>query len=130
MKRHEIDTMWKPIATAPKDGTHILVCKATDADGQPMGDSFGLFTQRAAWWDEEGWIVYCGLFKEPSCFFDPTHWMPIPPAPQVGPISKHTSGSMKRIKFKFTCCNSCHAEHSNKFTAWIHWAWLRAKGQA
>ncbi len=72
---------WMPIETAPTDGTHILVCRATDADGNPIGDSFGLFVQRAAWWEGEGWICYCSTVHEPIVFFDPTHWMPIPPAP-------------------------------------------------
>ena len=73
---------WQPIETAPKDGTHILVCEApTENDGD-----FGLFVQRASWWsdgpddpDPEGWVVYCSLVKEPRVFFEPTHWMPIPP---------------------------------------------------
>ena len=74
---------WRPIETAPKDGTRILVCKAKDVDGNPMGDSFGLFVQRAEWWEGDGWIVYCSLVHEPQCFFDPTHWMPLPAAPEA-----------------------------------------------
>jgi len=75
---------WQSIETAPKDGTEILVCKATDADGRAIGrEAFGLFVQRAAWWDLEGWIVYCSMIKEPQLFFDPTHWMPIPTPPDV-----------------------------------------------
>ena len=73
--------MCKPIETAPKDGTHALICRATDADGKPMGESFGLFVQRAAWWEGEGWVVYCSMVQEPTCFFEPTHWMEIPPPP-------------------------------------------------
>ncbi len=74
---------WQPIETAPKDGTKILICQASDADGKPItGDDFGLFVQRAAWWgEEEGWIVYCSLIQEPTLFFEPTHWMPIPEPP-------------------------------------------------
>jgi hypothetical protein len=71
---------WLPIETAPKDGTKILVCRATDADGEPMGESLSLFTQRAAWWEgDDDWIVFCSLVQEPACFFKPTHWMHIPP---------------------------------------------------
>ena len=73
--------MWKPIETAPKDATRILVCKANDADGKPIDEAFGLFVQRAAWWEGEGWVVYCSLVREPTCFFEPTHWMEIPPPP-------------------------------------------------
>ena len=74
---------WQPIKTAPKDETRILVCRAIDADGKPIEDDvFGLFVQRAAWWDGEGWVVYCGMIREPLCFFEPTHWMPTPPKPK------------------------------------------------
>jgi hypothetical protein len=74
---------WEPIYTAPKNGTEILICQATDADGKPIGpDIFGLFVHRASWWGEdEGWIVYNSQVCEQSAFFDPTHWMPIPPSP-------------------------------------------------
>ena len=74
---------WQPIETAPKDGSEILLCRAIDADKKPMGDSFGLFVQRAAWWASEGWIVYCSMIQEPRCFFEPTHWMPIPAPPAI-----------------------------------------------
>lgn len=81
---------WQSIETAPKDGTHILVCRATDADGHPIkSEAFGLFVQRAAWWDAEGWIVYCSMVREPELFFEPTHWMPIPAPPDVCPPHPH-----------------------------------------
>lgn len=73
--------MWLPIDTAPKDGTSILICRAYDADGRIMtGDSFGLFVHRAAWWGNGvGWTVYNSMTLDPTAFFEPTHWMPIPP---------------------------------------------------
>lgn len=74
---------WQNIETAPKDGSEILICKAVNADGEPMGKSFGLFVHRAAWWGEEGWIVYNSLICENQAFFEPTHWMHIPPAPST-----------------------------------------------
>ena len=81
---------WQPIEKAPKDETHILICQAIYKNGKPVTDDFGLFVQRAAWWsdgpddpDPEGWIVYCDLIKEPEVFFEPTHWMPIPPPPET-----------------------------------------------
>ncbi len=78
---------WQPIDTAPKDGTNILVCCAVDADGTQI-KSHGLFTQRAAWWGEEGWVVYCDIIQEPQCFFEPTHWMPVPPLYTAPPQRK------------------------------------------
>jgi hypothetical protein len=75
---------WRPIKTAPKDGTWILVCKATDADGDPISeDAFGLFVHRAAWWaGDNAWIVYNSMVCDPECFFEPTHWMPISKGPR------------------------------------------------
>ncbi len=65
------------------DGTEVLVCRATDADGKPIvDDAWGIFVQRAAWWGgSDGWIVYCSLVQEPQLHFEPTHWMPLPPNP-------------------------------------------------
>lgn len=78
---------WQPIETAPKDGTQVLLCQATDAGGNPI-EPLGIFCQVAAWWQEEEdpnepgeWIVYCSIPAEPKLFFDPTHWMPLPPNP-------------------------------------------------
>ena len=75
---------WQPIETAPKDGTKVLVCQATDADGEPIrGESWGVFVQVAAWWGgDDEWIVYCSLIKDPSVHVEPTHWMPLPEPPQ------------------------------------------------
>ena len=53
---------WQPIATAPKDGTQVLVYPQICA---------GQYDQRnAAWWKSGAWIT-------------PTHWMPLPPPPDV-----------------------------------------------
>lgn len=78
---------WQPIETAPRDGTEILLCQATDADGEAIGEkAWGIFVQVAAWWsadDDDGgeWIVYCSRVQEPRLHFQPTHWMPLPPNP-------------------------------------------------
>lgn len=79
----EGEPMWKPIDTAPKDGTQILICMAFDADIRPIQrDIFGLFVHRAAWWgDDVGWNVYNSQPCEQPAFFEPTHWMPIPEPP-------------------------------------------------
>jgi hypothetical protein len=77
------DLGWKPIESAPKDGTQVLLCRATDAEGKPIGaNSFGLFTQVAAWWEgEDEWIVYCDLCRDPALHFEPSHWMHVPRNP-------------------------------------------------
>lgn len=79
---------WKPISTAPKDGTEIngyrpdhgvftfrwafmeeMVPK--DSNGDPAEDYDDTF----AWWwhDRWGWM---------EGDLTPTHWMPLPPAPE------------------------------------------------
>jgi len=81
---------WLPISSAPKDGTEILVCRTTRHDGSYMfedKESLGIWCHRAAWWcDEENrddgeWIVYNNMVQDPKPFFEPTHWMPLPPPP-------------------------------------------------
>ncbi len=63
---------WKPIATAPKDGTSVLGLK----DGV-------MATVR--WMGIEQYWTLC----VPGTFtlyhdWDPTHWMPLPPLPEGG----------------------------------------------
>jgi len=36
----------------------------------------------------------------------------------------------RRLRMCWTCCDSCHAEHSNKAAAWLHWLWLRMTSKA
>jgi hypothetical protein len=74
---------WRPIATAPKDGTALLLCQAFDADGDTILPSdWGVHVQVAAWWGgEKDWIVYCNLMMEPTLHFTPTHWAPLPGNP-------------------------------------------------
>jgi hypothetical protein len=65
---------WQPIETAPKDGTNILLCQATDADGDPIvDDAWGVFVQVA----------------DPPLHFTPTHWAPLPPNP-LAPSAERT----------------------------------------
>jgi hypothetical protein len=67
---------WQPIATAPKDGTHVDLW----VNGQRLPD---------CWWFEADdvdayWVQRYSETK--SAFFDvdgePTHWMPIPKGPE------------------------------------------------
>ena len=79
---------WAPIATAPKDGTWVLVAGG-DCDGY-TGENTG----RAV---VAQWINYFGGFTDTKCgrwqfaWYDcgyfgtydaPTHWMPLPAPPQ------------------------------------------------
>jgi hypothetical protein len=58
---------WRPIETAPKDGTWV-VC--VEDDGTKHVAQFN-----KTWVTEE--------YDYTSYFIDPTHWMPLPPPPQA-----------------------------------------------
>lgn len=69
---------WRPIETAPMDGTSILVCDARYHD----------FIMVVAWEDDTesvgsqpgfNWITPDGPGYNAAVF---THWMPLPPEPQ------------------------------------------------
>lgn len=65
-----IYTKWWPIVSAPKDGTHILMYRKSGVN--------------EAWWRENifktafEWGGASWAFPED---YQPTHWMPLPPAP-------------------------------------------------
>ena len=60
--------MWRPIETAPKDGTPIVI-------GRPWNGSTILAI--AEWIHNRGWWAYW-IGQAPMY---PTHWMPIPEIP-------------------------------------------------
>lgn len=60
---------WKPIETAPKDGTRVLVWS------QRIG------CVEICWWDGDDWESMNGLYA-PHCGDEPTHWMLLPSLPQ------------------------------------------------
>lgn len=72
---------WKPIETAPKDGTHILAFRAL------IGIRYTNLTNPPTvvhWWDnpgEEGFYTSVNEL-EPQEPFRATHWMPLPEPPQ------------------------------------------------
>lgn len=75
-------TQWRDIATAPKDGTHILACDAR----VPYGPHWG-FNHRPPtvvhWWanpGEEGFYTSVNE-TEPLAPFPATHWKPLGPEP-------------------------------------------------
>lgn len=62
---------WQPIETAPKDGREVLVIAGQQS---PSGRYF------TAYWDDfhDGWYYRAQGFVP-----KPTHWMPLPPLPQI-----------------------------------------------
>ena len=60
---------WRPIETAPKDGTEILIV-----------DRVGMCV--AKWAEYCGWISYTDDGWYEACVW-PTHWRPLPPAPEA-----------------------------------------------
>lgn len=75
----QTDQGWRPIDSAPKDGTYIQVCR--------KDESFGWITGVATWVSDfgiSGWIAKgTGFFGELG-LADPHLWQPLalPPAPQ------------------------------------------------
>lgn len=61
-------TAWQPIATAPRDGTRVLLWRA---DYEVMETGFHFQT------DEED----CWRFWGGARLYAPTHWQPLPPPP-------------------------------------------------
>jgi hypothetical protein len=61
---------WKPIETAPKDGTDVLAIWDVPGRLKPYG---------VVWWEDGSWHEY-DIENEVS---DPTHWMPLPEPPSI-----------------------------------------------
>lgn len=69
--RGAVTTGWQPIETAPKDGTQIIIAVAGDE-----------YEPGWAWWSalRRAWFI-----PNTSIAYqmEPTHWMPLPPPPEV-----------------------------------------------
>ena len=67
---------WMPIETAPKDGRHIWTFDPNDHQ------CVGYWFHCDEW---EGWMFADELLADakPDCL-TPTHWMPLPDAPNAG----------------------------------------------
>lgn len=85
------DVAWRPIESAPKDGTHILVC-----DARKPFEGYWTFNQRpptvAHYWldaDNQDFGFYTSVneIEQDKPLFGLTHWMPLPlpPAHQPAP---------------------------------------------
>ena len=70
-------TDWQPIATAPKDGTWVLLGDFKEALAEEH--SYGVARFHDGIW-QDGY--------QPKWYwdaaFDPTHWKPLPPPPDQG----------------------------------------------
>lgn len=81
---------WKPIETAPKDGTRILIYEQGGAgsDDEVFACVWGRFwpqtqpTPGTGWRENysEGWVEFGGMDVRQTCD-KPTHWMPLPKPP-------------------------------------------------
>lgn len=81
---------WRPIETAPKDGTWILLggtaIEAQDwfepgPEGYPIRSEYGNaeVPMSIARWSEKSWRDQWDDYYGPQC---PTHWQPLPEPPQ------------------------------------------------
>lgn len=82
---------WQPIETAPKNGTWILLAAKDDREEN--------LAVQSGFWS----IIYDGWrdFKNDNCAiggFEPTHWMPLPPAPTA---SKPLSDSLSDLTLRY-----------------------------
>jgi hypothetical protein len=70
---------WQSIASAPKDGTHLMLYGEAYGYRAWMRGSYRSFADGSA-----GWITNI-IYTEPDEWRGsgppPTHWMPLPPAP-------------------------------------------------
>lgn len=89
-------SLWQPIATAPTDGTDILV-----------GSNFAsVWIVHVAWYRNEGvengcagpqdigwwsYVRHCGTQEMLIGHYAPTHWLPLPTPPEV---SVHDSSEL------------------------------------
>ena len=62
---------WRPIETAPKDGTKVLVCGPHE--------NGGTYQAVTAW--PKGWVARWPVSYEAYAADEPTHWRPLPAAP-------------------------------------------------
>lgn len=74
--REQLDKeQWKPIDTAPKDGNHILICRAETGDQMVVFYDEAPFSVPNHCWHRTDGIAYHRNF--------PSHWRPLPALPEV-----------------------------------------------
>lgn len=80
---------WQPIATAPKDGTRILLGRFVP------GDEYDGHMQVDRWWSAKDKRSFVGFAQFNPTYWPPTHWqhLPAPPIPVSPPSSQSPSGT-------------------------------------
>lgn len=67
---------WRPIETAPKDGTYVLLhFPGPFHDSECPGAAVGCFSQLSSKW----WLT--AIWASTSAHHDPDGWLPLPPPP-------------------------------------------------
>lgn len=66
---------WKPISSAPKDGTWVILATSEGIQCGYWG---------ASWADSSSWIKYHHRSDQEPVLGRITHWQPLPPAPSTG----------------------------------------------
>lgn len=71
---------WRPIETAPRDGTPFLAwCEGTSPINGLKRSYWGL-----CHWDDKGRDVFVHYWDgDPAPDFPPLYWMPLPPPPEA-----------------------------------------------
>jgi hypothetical protein len=67
---------WQPIATAPKDGTMVMIYD----QGDPTPIAVAYWTT-SVWVDGGAWVQE--EHRSDTYTFNPTHWMPLPTPPST-----------------------------------------------
>jgi len=91
--------LWKRIATAPKDGTHILGAVMDGSNGLGYGVPIMAVVH---WWDnpgERGWYTSVNEL-EPENPLPITHWRPLPATPDLLPCGC--------VRFSGEWCAECY----------------------
>lgn len=75
--------MWQPIASAPKDGTRIVLYCASVRD---KSEQARVGKCEVDFWHNSKEHDFIGWGKFNATFWPPTHWMPLPILPKVGDL--------------------------------------------
>ena len=77
--------MWKPIVTAPKDGSFVLICDTEDPSELMI----------IARWRFGAWRSKPTPSGKSIVWMDATHWMPLPEMPNADLATPHVAQSAR-----------------------------------